>query len=156
VGARFSAPVQTGPGAHPAFCTICTRSFPGVKSGRGVTLTPHLLVPLVKIGAIPIIPLWAVRSVHSLSACTRVHFTFTFYLFGRSRVHTSARRYEYSNRAQSSFPQFFQANMETHILTDNYLLLSRYFQFTIHIPFMIPFDIPYSRSVQIPAAKSPW
>ena len=46
VGARFSALVQTGHGAHPAFCTTGTGSFPGVKSGRGVTLTPHpLLVP---------------------------------------------------------------------------------------------------------------
>jgi len=45
-GARFSAPVQTGPGAHPASCTMGTGSFQGVKSGRGVTLTPHpLLVP---------------------------------------------------------------------------------------------------------------
>ena len=43
VGARFSAPVQTGPGAHPASCTMGTGSFPGVKIGRGVTLT--LLVP---------------------------------------------------------------------------------------------------------------
>ena len=50
-GARFSAPVQTGPGAHPASCTTGTGSFPGVKSGRGVTLTPHpLLVPLVMKG----------------------------------------------------------------------------------------------------------
>ena len=39
-GARFSAPVQTGPGAHPASCTMGTGSFPGIKSGRGVTLTP--------------------------------------------------------------------------------------------------------------------
>jgi len=47
VGARFSAPVQTGTGAHPAFCTMGTGSFPGVKSW-GVTLTPHpFLVPLV-------------------------------------------------------------------------------------------------------------
>ena len=46
VGARFSPPVQTGPGAHPTSCTMGTGSFPGVKSGRGVTLTPHpLLVP---------------------------------------------------------------------------------------------------------------
>ena len=46
VGARFSAPVETGPGAHPASCTVGTGSFPGVKSGRGVTQTPHpLLVP---------------------------------------------------------------------------------------------------------------
>jgi hypothetical protein len=46
--ARFSAPVQTGPEAHPASYTMGTGSFPGVKSGQGVTLTPHpLLVPLV-------------------------------------------------------------------------------------------------------------
>ena len=45
-GARFSAPAQTGPGAHQASCTVGTGSFAGVKSGRGVTLTPHsLLVP---------------------------------------------------------------------------------------------------------------
>ena len=45
-GARFSAPVQAGPGAHPASCTrtMGTGSFPGVKSGRGVTLTPHPLL----------------------------------------------------------------------------------------------------------------
>ena len=47
-GARFSAPVQNGPGAHPASCTMGTRSFPRVKRGRGITLTPHpLLVPMV-------------------------------------------------------------------------------------------------------------
>jgi hypothetical protein len=44
VEARFSAPVQTGPGAHPASCTMGTGSFPGVKSGRGVTLNPHPLL----------------------------------------------------------------------------------------------------------------
>jgi len=41
VGARFSAPVHTGPGAHPASCTIGTGSFPGVKQpGRGVKHPP--------------------------------------------------------------------------------------------------------------------
>jgi len=46
VRARFSAPVQTGPGAHPASCTMGTGSIPGVKSGPGMKLTPHpLLVP---------------------------------------------------------------------------------------------------------------
>jgi hypothetical protein len=44
VGARFSAPVQTGPGAHPASCTMGTGSFPGVENGQGVTLTPHPLL----------------------------------------------------------------------------------------------------------------
>jgi hypothetical protein len=46
VRARFFAPFQTGPGAHPASCTMGTGSFPGVASGRVVTLAPHpLLVP---------------------------------------------------------------------------------------------------------------
>jgi hypothetical protein len=49
VGVRFSAPVQTGPGAHPLSCTLGTVSFPGLESGRGVTLTSHpLLVPRSK------------------------------------------------------------------------------------------------------------
>ena len=75
--ARFSAPIQTGPGAHPATCTMGTGSFPGVKSARGMTLTLHpLLVPWSwKSSAIPLLPLWAVRPVQSLSACTRVNFT---------------------------------------------------------------------------------
>jgi len=40
---RFSAPVQTGPGVHPASCTVCNRaSFPGVKRpGRGVHRAPQ-------------------------------------------------------------------------------------------------------------------
>jgi len=78
-GARFSAPVQTGPGAHPASFTMGTGSFLGLKSGRVVTLTPHpLLVPWsYKNRAIPLLPLWAVRRVQILSACTRGHFTFT-------------------------------------------------------------------------------
>jgi hypothetical protein len=29
VGARFSAPFQTGPGAHPAFCTVGTGCVSG-------------------------------------------------------------------------------------------------------------------------------
>ena len=40
-GARFSAPVQTGPGAHPTYCTMGTGSFQGVKRpGRGVDHPP--------------------------------------------------------------------------------------------------------------------
>jgi hypothetical protein len=40
-GVRFPTPVQTSPGAYPASCTIGTESFPGVKSGQGMILTPH-------------------------------------------------------------------------------------------------------------------
>ena len=87
-GRDFSAPVQTGPGAHPAPCTMGTVSFPGVKSGRGVTLTPHpLLVSWSrKSRAITLFPLWAVRPVQSLSACTRVHFTFLLHFYSSSGV----------------------------------------------------------------------
>ena len=41
VWARFSAPLQTGPEAHSASCTMGTGSFPGVKEpGRGVDHPP--------------------------------------------------------------------------------------------------------------------
>jgi len=71
-------------GPDPASCKMGTGFFPGVKSGRGVMLTPHpLLVPWPRKGrVIPALPLWAVWPVQSLSACTRVHFTFTFTLRG--------------------------------------------------------------------------
>ena len=74
--ARFSAPVQTGPVAHPASCAMGTGSFPGVKSGRGVMLTPHaLLVPWSRNSRdIPLLPLWVVRPVQNLSVCTTVHY----------------------------------------------------------------------------------
>jgi hypothetical protein len=39
---RLSAPVQTGPGVHPAYCTMGTGSLPEVKrTGRGVDHPPH-------------------------------------------------------------------------------------------------------------------
>jgi hypothetical protein len=49
---------QTGPGAHPASCTMGTGSFLGVKCGRGATLTTHpLLAPRSwKNRAIPLPP----------------------------------------------------------------------------------------------------
>ena len=52
--------------------------YPRVKSGRGVTLTPHpILVPWSrKSRAIPLLPLWAIWPVQGLGACTRVHFSF--------------------------------------------------------------------------------
>jgi hypothetical protein len=41
MGARFSAPVQNGPGTHPAYSTMGTGSLPGVKRlGRGVDNPP--------------------------------------------------------------------------------------------------------------------
>ena len=49
VGARFSAPVQTGPGAHPASYIMGTGSFPGVqRADRSVDHPPHLAPRLKK------------------------------------------------------------------------------------------------------------
>jgi hypothetical protein len=48
-GAKFSAPVQTGPGALPASYTMGTESFPGVKRpGLGIDHPPHLASRLKK------------------------------------------------------------------------------------------------------------
>ena len=84
VGARFSAPFQTGPGAYPASYTMDTGSFPGVKSGRGVTLTPKpLLVPWSrKSRAILLLFLWAYglyRASLPVQGCTLL-FTFMHYM----------------------------------------------------------------------------
>jgi hypothetical protein len=40
VGTRFFAHVQTGPGVHPASCTMGAGSFPGVKRQGRVTNHP--------------------------------------------------------------------------------------------------------------------
>ena len=47
---RFSAPAQTGPGAHPAsYANGCCVSFPGVKRPwRGADRAPHLAQRLKK------------------------------------------------------------------------------------------------------------
>ena len=49
VGARFSAPVQTGSEAQPASYTMRAGSFPGVKRlVRGIDHPPHLAPRLKK------------------------------------------------------------------------------------------------------------
>jgi hypothetical protein len=47
-GAIFSTPVHTVPGAHPAFYTMGTGSFPGVKRPRRDVDIPHHLAPRLK------------------------------------------------------------------------------------------------------------
>jgi hypothetical protein len=50
-GARFSAPVQTGPGSHPSSYTIGTRSFLEVKlPGRDVDHPPTSSVEVKERG----------------------------------------------------------------------------------------------------------
>jgi len=80
-----------------------TGSFPGVKSGRGVTLTPHpVLAPRSRKGrAIPLLPLWVVLPVQRLSACTRGHFTFTF---------TSCQRSDLNRAYEKIYFAWFQSS----------------------------------------------
>jgi len=41
---KFSAPIQTGCGAHPTYCTLGTRSFPGLKwPGLGIDHSPSTI-----------------------------------------------------------------------------------------------------------------
>ena len=61
-GVKFSAPVQTGPGVHPASSTMGTGSFLGIKRpGRGVDHPPP-------------------SSAEVFVVCYRENFTFTFIL----------------------------------------------------------------------------
>jgi len=66
-------------GPNSASYTMGTGSFLGVKSGQGMTLIRQSLLVLWswKSSVIPLFLLWAIWPVQSLSACTRVHFTFT-------------------------------------------------------------------------------
>ena len=80
-GARFPAPVQTGPGALPSSCTMGTGSYRGKeRPRRDADPSPLLVLWSWKGRAIPLLPLWAVRPVQSLSACTGVHFTYIQYI----------------------------------------------------------------------------
>jgi len=67
-----------------------------VKSGRDVLLTAHfLLVPWSRMStAIPLLPLWAVRPVQSLSACTVELYLYSHY--GPYDLYTDSVPVQYS------------------------------------------------------------
>jgi hypothetical protein len=69
------------------------RVFSGGKErpGRDAELSPLLVPWSRKSRAVPLLPLWTVRPVQSLSACTRVHFTlFTGTKFSNGKQQTWA------------------------------------------------------------------
>ena len=68
-------------GGSPSLLYDGYRVFLGGKERPGRDADPSpLLVPWSRKGrAIPLLPLWAVRPVQSLSACTRVHFALFTY-----------------------------------------------------------------------------
>jgi hypothetical protein len=71
------------------------RVFPGCKErpGRDADPSPLLLPWSRKSRAVPLLPLWAVRPVQSLSACTRVHFTFNHTVGAESVFQFAIQRY---------------------------------------------------------------
>ena len=67
-GARFSAPVQTGVGAHPVSYAMGTGSFPGVKRpGRGIYHQPPSSAEVNE----RVVPHW------TFIACSVMNFTFS-------------------------------------------------------------------------------
>ena len=132
VVARFSAPVQNGPGAHPVSCSMGAGSFPRVKSGRGVTLTRHLLLGLWsrKSRAKPLISLWAVQPVQSLSACTKVQF---FYCTDCTK---NSNEFEDTIICQKCFPNIIYCNTSQNIFAsstdDVTYLISKYIKTVIY------------------------
>ena len=74
---RFSAPIQTGPGSHPASKTMGTGSFPGVKRpGRGVDHPPPSSTEVKgRLKQYIYFFLWAFVD------CSSVNFTFNVYPF---------------------------------------------------------------------------
>jgi hypothetical protein len=67
-------------GAHYLYLTVeLYLYFPYGRYGlyRASVPVQVCTLPLPYSRAIPLLPLWAVRPVQSLSACTTVHFTFT-------------------------------------------------------------------------------
>ena len=105
---RDFPPVHTGPGAHPASCKMGTGSFPGVKSGRGVMLTPHpLLVPWSrKSRAIPLPPPYGPYGLYRASVpvqgCT-LPYLFTLH-FNHSNI-WYAKYLEASKTLEDKAPQ---------------------------------------------------
>ena len=70
-GARFSAPVQTGPGALPASYTMGTGSFPRINwPGRGVDHPPPFSSEVKER-----VKLYLYSTSGPLVACYRVNFT---------------------------------------------------------------------------------
>jgi hypothetical protein len=75
VEARFSAAVQTGPGAHPSLLYNGYRSITGGKAAGAWRWppTPSIAEPKERV-ELPLLPLW------DLVACSRVTFTFNIRL----------------------------------------------------------------------------
>ena len=95
VGLRFSAPVQTGPGAHPASYTMGTGFYPGVKLlGCGIDHPPPSSAEVKeRVGLYLNPPPWA------FVACSRMSFTFHLYTTCHPLVWSAEFKAVYSDTA---------------------------------------------------------
>jgi hypothetical protein len=83
-GPEFPHPVQTGPVAHPASCTMGTGSFPGANwSWRSVDHPPHSSVEVQeRVELYLYSPSWA------FVPCSRVNYTFTLHYITSTEQNT--------------------------------------------------------------------
>jgi len=101
---RFSA-VQTGPGAHPASCTMGTGSFLEVKYGKGMLLTTHpLLVAWSWKGrAIPLPTLWTTTG-------SETGTLYLFFLIAYIKIFFICHHSTYMQNHPSAHPMSCQVN----------------------------------------------
>jgi len=127
------------------------RVFPGGKERPGRDADPSpLLVPWSRNSrAIPIFPLWAVRPVQSLGACTRVHFTFVYCILLSS------------NRYEGIIVGLFLISNFRRVLNDGFFRLGDFpesdfnvptfrhtFIFLLTLPMMMEQSVPKRRHIQ--------
>jgi hypothetical protein len=95
VGGEIFRTFPDGPCGPSSLLYNGYRVFPGGNERPEGDVDPHsLLVPWSRKGrAITLLRLWAVRPVQSLSACTRVSFTFFIHTY--IYIHTRARTHKY-------------------------------------------------------------
>jgi hypothetical protein len=109
VGARFSAPIQTSHGAHPASCIMGSGSFPGVKrSGHGINHPPPSSAKVTESLELHLystsgpswpvlwwnlpLPLPYIKSKHDATAYTELH------LHSSASIHLHNEVYKYTNK----------------------------------------------------------
>ena len=93
-GGEIFRTLSDRPWAPPTLLRNGYRGFPGGKERPRSDADPSpLLVPWSWKGrAIPLLPLWAVRPVQCLSACTRVTFTFNFLMLVCFKLSQTSKR----------------------------------------------------------------
>jgi hypothetical protein len=111
VGARFCAHVQTGPVAHAAFCTMGTRSFPGVKRpGHGADYPPLSGLSNLLRGTLPFTNIMPVKK-QILQNHTQWHLDIHF-----SNSDTSASLSHFYIHFETSFKLVFQVSIKVHLM----------------------------------------